>query len=484
MQFLSQKYLIDKSIDPLSALQIQGEDFLHRFFDDNVQWISAYKTGSSFGFVALVENNVLAIRSGRLWMRARANNFERGYFRSKTIAAGHLDLCSLSINPKEFIESLVAGQVMTPDGFRLWLPPDVDSYSTFYTPIHEEASRTGGNRISVANLSGRRDLQNLSSPALDWELKAASPPFDSLQELVNHFGAGVIQGGNCAIEIPAFEVAAIDYSTTISEGFANIKVLLDAGLERSLFDFGYRVLSGGDARLRGNWEASDFSWREEDGLQKGEARLPVQPRDVVQCFARYAGTCQHQAWFADPTMTQNSARDIYASFDDNLSYLEGFLKQTGKANSVDFEAGVCWLLWMLGFRVIHLGGTPKTKDAPDLIALTPKGHVLVIECTTGLLKAENKIAKLHERAARVRRRLDISGHSNLKILPVVVTSLPREDIEGEASVAEQEGIVVIAQSELIQGLSRTVRLPDADSLFEEALNHVDSKSKQSRIEGF
>ena len=49
---------------------------------------------------------------------------------------------------------------------------------------------------------------------------------------------------------------------------------------------------------------------------------------------------------------------------------------------------------MLGFSVVHLRSTTRMQDAADLLATTPSGHIAVIECTTGLLKAEDKLALL------------------------------------------------------------------------------------------
>ena len=63
----------------------------------------------------------------------------------------------------------------------------------------------------------------------------------------------------------------------------------------------------------------------------------------------------------------------------------------------DMESVVAWLLWMLGFSVAHLN-TRRTRDAADLLVTSPAGHFAVVECTTGLLKAENKLSLLHERA--------------------------------------------------------------------------------------
>jgi hypothetical protein len=135
----------------------------------------------------------------------------------------------------------------------------------------------------------------------------------------------------------------------------------------------------------------------------------------------------------------------------------------------NLEAGVAWLLWMFGFSGAQLGGTPRTQDAPDLIVTTPRGDFAVIECTTGILKAENKLPLLYDRTQIVRRALDASGHRHLRVLPIIVTSKGREDIKAEMEQAERLGILVVTREDLEVAIDRTIRLPAADELYEEGI---------------
>src|SRR3546814_15589325 len=60
------------------------------------------------------------------------------------------------------------------------------------------------------------------------------------------------------------------------------------------------------------------------------------------------------------------------------------------------------------------------------VATTPQVHFSIVECTTGLLKAENKLAKLVERTEAVRKSLRTSGNHHLRVMPVIITSKTRE----------------------------------------------------------
>jgi hypothetical protein len=131
------------------------------------------------------------------------------------------------------------------------------------------------------------------------------------------------------------------------------------------------------------------------------------------------------------------------------------------------ETAVAWILWMLGFSVAHLGGTPRTQDAVDLIAMIPTGHFIVIECTTGLLKAENKLSLLHDRTESVRRSLMACNQSHLRVIPLIVTSKTREEVKPDLEQAERLGIWVVVREDFDQIINRTSLFPNADRLYEE-----------------
>lgn len=146
----------------------------------------------------------------------------------------------------------------------------------------------------------------------------------------------------------------------------------------------------------------------------------------------------------------------------------------------DLEAAIAWLLWMLGFSVAQLGATSRTQDAADLIATTPNGHFAVVECTTGLLKADNKLSILYDRAQAVRRALDTSRHNQLRILPVMVTTKTRDEIRPDLEQAERLGVLVLCREDVSRMLDRTIQFPTPDQLYDENAQTV--RAAQLRLE--
>ncbi|WP_157961944.1 hypothetical protein [Acuticoccus kandeliae] len=172
-------------------------------------------------------------------------------------------------------------------------------------------------------------------------------------------------------------------------------------------------------------------------------------------------------------MWQNPRRAIYEIADDGLLTLQNFLsKSSGKGNARDLEFGVAWLLWMLGFSVAHLGGTSLTQDAVDIVAAAPSGNLAIIECTTGLLKAENKLANLVARCTKCKEQVARTGQSFLRVLPVIVTSRTQDEIVADIESAERLGVLVISQEDLLEAVTRTLQFPDPERIFLEGERQV------------
>ena len=203
----------------------------------------------------------------------------------------------------------------------------------------------------------------------------------------------------------------------------------------------------------------------------------------MQCIPVVDGKAQHRYWLADKKTLQNRYRAAFEGYDKELTLLKDFLADTPRKgrDSRDLEFGVSWLLWMFGFSPAYFGANPRTQDAPDLLATTPSGHFIVVECTTGLLKAENKLAKLHERTSNLRTRLAAAGHGHLRIIPMIVTTLIREDVKADIEQAERLGTVVITREALDSALSRTFVAQNPEAWFADAEKEIEEGQRRQAI---
>ena len=439
------------------------------FFARLAPWQDAYQKFSSLSYFAVRHEGAFVLAQARLFLNTVLSDLPLTHFQTENIRAGHFLVSDLTASAQSVVGMLTDGRVDCPGG-ELWFPPANDGqYSADHLPFHPEGLHNG-NRWDVLTLSGARRADHVREPQLDWEVKAAATPYDSIAELMTEYRLGALRSDTVNLEVVAFNVAVVDLSSTVSGTKAHPAVLLANGLSPDKVMLGYRVFSQGRVVQRATIPGAAMQWGRGDALQRGVGQVDIPPAAVLHCVASYSGVAHHQGWLSDPLTVQNPRRSAYEAFDDKLDVLRDFLaKSQGKGRDArDLEAGVSWLLWMLGFSVAHLGGTDKTQNAPDLIATTPRGNFAVIECTTGLLKAENKLALLVDRTEALRRRLEASGNRHLNVLSMIVTSKTREEINADLEQAEKLGVAVLSKESLEDALKRTLVLPDAELLFAEA----------------
>jgi hypothetical protein len=234
-----------------------------------------------------------------------------------------------------------------------------------------------------------------------------------------------------------------------------------------------------DRRLikRSHIAGISFDWKEEEGFLFGNASFNVSGAAALQCFCSYGGKFQHLFWFADPSTAQNTKRVAYEIIDPKLSNLRQYIKKDDfkSKDARDVEAYVSWLLWMLGFSAAHFGNVANSQDAVDIVATTPVGHFVLVECTTGLLKPDNKIPKLLQRAQLLRARLEASASGHLKVLAAMVTTKGRDEIAAELEQAERHGILVLTREDLEKACDDTLILQDADQLFNRAIEAIEAQ---------
>ncbi len=419
-----------------------------------------------FQFVAVKHMGVFTLLQARLF-RNTSINVMRELTTTEMVVAGRFRIADLGIATDEFLKRALLGTVPTPAGDIRFPPGEAGRYSAVFEPFHQEGLRNQ-NRLSVLQFEGASVAGYVDVLAVDWHLRAAPTPFHGLEDLLFSLNLGTLKG-HLSIEAVAFNVMLVDPDSVVDGITARIQVRLAHGLPVDGARVGYRILDQGETVRRGSLSGADLQWTSEQGYQVGHAEIEVPTAAVVQCFASFGEVAQHFYWITDPSTAQNARRAAFQVFDPQLEVLREFLSKQGRGqNSRDLEVGVAWLLWLLGFSVANLGGTAKTQDFADLVATTPYGHFIVVECTTGLLKTDNKLPLLVERAATLRRSIEKSNNRHLKVLAVIVTSKMREEIRADLDQAEKLGVLVITREDLEKAPERTYKLPDADQLFQEA----------------
>lgn len=448
------------------------------FFDATEPVKAAYQR-PSMSYLAVRHDGNLVLMQGMIHLGAGPSKPSPDRFQSSNVEVAYFTLADVKLDAQSAIDQLLSGALTVPGGKLLFPPGQNGQHGVHYMPFHP-AGLQSRNRIGVLRLSGADQQQFLAQPQLDWELKASQTPYDGLLELMTEFRLGILGGTQNTVDIVANTVTNVQYDSPVVGTRASVNVHLALELEPSKLSVGYRTLIQGKAVARGTVPGSKMKWEKQERYYVGVAEIEIPTAAHLHCIATYDGQAQHFGWIADKTTVQNPLRSAFEAFDPQLETLKDIIaKAQGRGvQARDLEAAVSWLLGMLGFNVLYLGSTKRTEEAADLVASPPSGHFVVVECTTGLLKADNKLARLHERAQAVRRSLDAAGNHNRRVLPAIVTTKTRADIEAELAQAESLGILVVTKEDLDRSLDQTLVYPNADALFERAMRGVEEAKAQ------
>jgi hypothetical protein len=465
-------------------LPLAAQKAFEDFFSAIQPFESAY-TDVTFTYFAVRRDDQFVIVRGFIRLAFDSLNVPSNHFVTDNVRAGAYRLSELNLTVRDLAENLLRGTVQTPHGDLSFPANESANYAANYFPLFSET--VDPCRYRVLRLLGG-SYPSIQQPDLGWELKASDPPYHGVGELLtDYFMGGLPFEPTARLEIIALNLAAVDgQNSQISGEHAMIRVRLPKTLSRDKVRLGYRVVSQGRALKRGLIAGDALVWTEGANLDSGEAALEIPAGAFLDCTISYEGIAQHFHFLFDPTNIQNPRRAAYEVADKNIELLKKiFAEAVRKGDEArDFEAAIAWLLWMLGFSVVQLGHTKRSNQAAaDLILTSPSGNFAVVECTTGLLKADQKLSLLHERAQSVRRSLDNMQFNHLHVLPVIVTSKRGAEVEPDIEQAEKLSMLVLTREAIDELLNRTLTLPNADQLYNEALQVVQAaKAKYEQVE--
>jgi hypothetical protein len=453
------------------TFDLHSESHLLNFFEAIAPWESGYGN-NSFTYLAVRRADDFVLVQGMLWLNSSLSKIPFTTFESDHVRAGHFKLSDVGKIFRDMIKDLGNGSIITPQG-QLLFPLVPPSHRASFTPLHPSALQSQS-RVNVLKITG--DKQPLASgpSVLDWELRSSTVPFDTIQELLQEYGLGGLFTDSITVEVIATAVMGFDGDASkITGETARITIRLANTLDTNKVSVGYREINQGNVK-RGVLTGSKFNWKQTDEMQIGSFDLDVSKAAILHCYAIYNKVAQTHWYVTDPTTSQNARRVVVESFDAGLAILNEFLGRSRSRGQYarDFEVAVAWLFWMLGFSTVQLGSTARTQDFSDLILVTPQGQMAIVECTTGLLKAENKLPKLVARHATLRERLDQSSNRHIRLIPIMVSSLPRAELQADLEQAERLGVLVLAREALDQIVTRTIIAANPDELFLEAEQRV------------
>lgn len=467
-------------------LNIHFEHQLEAFFGATSNWRSAYRV-ARLHLLGVRVDGVLQVVSARIVLDVGGDKDCKAPFLS-----GRVEAHQILLDQDLFDLQGVAAALASVDGFNLdglgcVKLPSTEQVGIFAAPptlLHPEGLNTG-NRLAVLSIIGGNVDGLLRQPEADWLLKAADTPYDSVQELSFDYGLGTLRGDRALLEVVARTAIEVLDETSITGTRASVGVWMANSLNYAHAKLGFRVVHQGNVVKRGAIRGPSLTWSERGVALIGMGELEVPAGSVVQFIASYAGEAHHVQWRADPTTFLNPRAAILSLVDPSSSLIKSYLTPDmpprGKAAD-DFESAIGWLLWTLGFSVASFGTHSKTRDSFDVVATTPRGDFLVVECTLGLLRADSKLSKLAARSINVRDSLSASNMKHLRVLPVMITALSFDQVAVDLGPATELGVLVITRENLENVQNELIRFPDADSLFERGLRAVQDRQSADKVQ--
>lgn len=446
---------------------------IEAFFSSITPWRAAY-VSARLHYLGVRSGDQLQLLSARIYLSVGAGSALKERFQSGAVEAGQWDIPTDRLSVEQAVQSLLTIEGLMINGnSRLMLAAndfnDGVSAST-PVPLHPEGL-DAGNRLAVLTVSGANRHTYFSQPETDWLLKAASTPFDDINELSLDYGLGAYRGDLALLEVVAHTAVQVLERSSVKGTTAFIGVWMSKALDKSKSQIGYRVVCKGEVLMRGALSGSKLTWQEEKDALVGLAELEVPLGSVVQCIASYDGHAHDVRWRADPSIFQNPRAAVLSMIKNSGETLRGYLFPDLPARNRaadDFEEAIGWILWTLGFAPATFGTNPKTSETFDTVAVSPAGDFLVVECTTGLLRAEGKLSKLAARTASLRNLLDASNMRQLRVLPVIVTAMTKDEVKADLQQAAETGILVLTKENLEAAFDAFSRFPDANYWFETA----------------
>ncbi len=435
--------------------------------------------GAILTFISVRQGEQFMLIEGQLMLGV--GQTPKACFRSPNVLAGQYLLSDLKKTVAQVLEEIEAGSLKLPDGEIFFGGHEAGGYSWGYDPCHPAGAQS---RLEVLTVLGRERGVLMNEKIVDWELRASAPPFDTLIELTNDFGL-LYTGGSVRFEAAAPTIVGVDTDQKVDGESATLGLKLLRGFPTDRAFLGYKTLVDKSVVDRGRLPGAAFQWTDNGLVQHGLATLKVPRSAIVQCFAGYDGRAQAYGWIVDPSNHQNARRVAYEGFDKDLAKLkEGLLKPPGaphKNQQAIFEAAASCLLWIRGYSLSLLS---TIREGPDILATTPSGHFLVVECTMGILKEDSKLTRLGQRVKFVRDNLEKSGNPHLNVLPVMITALKRSEIENEITAALEQGIFVITREGIEAALENSFLVPDPERELNEGLKILaEASSKHLSREG-
>ena len=390
-------------------------------------------------------------------------------FRIETtqVALGHAQVCNVSKDElHQFLQNVAHGRLeVHGQCYELPLRETVEIYSEmgmrerWFCDLHLRVSGARQPMLSVVEFS-----------VIDNQLRRSTPPFDGLGDALGWLG---LAAPDATQHPPSIEVRVgppVDLITNLcklTENKLKLVIYAHPHFDVEKVAVTIRVVPGEGLASRRH-VTSEFHWTKVDDRWEGVAQFGLQNADGVLVMLLVGDTTVRRQWFLDAVKARNNRLVATHVFDKDIKMVRQAVLES--ADSSRFELGVSALLFLLGFSA----AVQLETNSPDIIATTPGGRVVLIECTLRIADFSSKIGKLVDRHRMLVKAFDESNHY-AEVHGVLVCGLPRDQIAVRVAELEAHGLLLISKDELVRAFDRLRFAQDPDQLIDEAKVQLNSR---------
>jgi hypothetical protein len=208
--------------------------------------------------------------------------------------------------------------------------------------------------------------------------------------------------------------------------------------------------------------------RDAEGYLRVKHTLSSPDVPVVQVFASSDDELMGKWWVRDFGSSFNDRMLLHRALDQNDQ-----LKSTVFERPEQFEDKVLLALTLMGFAALKYGRV--LTNGPDILAISASRHVFVVECTTGDINSRGKLQRLSERTKQIRERLSSSSNPPVGVVPVVFTSLSRQETSMHWDTAATFQIAIVARENMVGFLDALDAPISPDQLYAATLALIPSR---------
>jgi hypothetical protein len=349
-----------------------------------------------------------------------------------------------------------------------------------YEPLH--LSRFAGNsRLPALTAQWHNPhYQTLTSTReLDQELQLHESPYDGFADLAAALNIPVgLDDLNRRrfsefVLIPPIELLfhlASEPHSELRDGELSLVLKAHPEVSTDKLKLGVKAFNQAGAPDRLTLNSGSIS-RDDGGFFRAKHKLRSSSVPLVQVFVSLEGEVIGKWWVRDFGNSFNDRMLLHRAIDVDDKLKSSFFEKPDQ-----FEDKVLLLLTLMGFTALKYGKIQT--DAPDILAISSARHVFVVECTTGDINSKGKLQRLSDRTKQVRERMEKSNSPPVGVVPVIFTSLPKEDTAMHWDTAAVFGIALITRENIVNTIEQLDGAISPDQVYSATLSLIPSKKPE------